>query len=241
MVIMIMKTINYAKVTKDMHGNLISNVFDDIYFSKEDGYKESLYVFFMNNNLPDRWNNTDDFTIFETGFGTGLNFLIAKNLWLQSRGDNELHFVSVEKYPLSETDMEYSWQFFPQELTEEKEEFFKQYKNLTIGLNIFKFKGFKLSLFVGDIEEFLPQINIEIGKIDSWFLDGFSPAKNPEMWQESLWKTMAKNTSKNGTFSTFSSAGFVKRGLSSAGFEVKKVKGFGRKREMLVGSFSLFE
>jgi tRNA 5-methylaminomethyl-2-thiouridine biosynthesis bifunctional protein len=226
--------ITYADVTKDASGNLVSNMFNDIYFDKRDGYQESLYVFFKQNDLPQRWRDKQNFTIFETGFGTGLNFLIAQNLWQEKKG-GRLRFASVEKYPLSEKDIVYAWQFFPPEITQEKDRFLPWYSNLTKGLNILHLKGVELFLFIGNVEVFLPQIAKEIGMVDSWFLDGFAPAKNPQMWQENLWQTMAKTTPPNGTFATFSAAGFVKRGLSDAGFQVEKVKGFGKKREMLKG------
>jgi tRNA 5-methylaminomethyl-2-thiouridine biosynthesis bifunctional protein len=229
------KCITYAEVSQNDDGNLFSTQFNDIYFDKDDGYQESLHVFFKTNDIPNRWAGNDDFTIFETGFGTGLNFLIAQSLWAKHGGNKKLHFASVEKYLLTEKDMEYAWQYFPAELTTNKEEFFSQYKNLTNGLNILEFGDIKLSLFVGDIEEFLPEISTKIGLIDSWFLDGFAPSKNPEMWQESLCNTMIKNTVKNGTFSTFTVAGFVRRGLRDAGFEVEKVAGIGHKLEILRG------
>ena len=228
--------ITYAKTIRNADGGLFSEEFDDIYFSKEDGFQESLHVFFRNNNLPERFTTEQDFRILETGFGTGLNFLIAVNLWQKNNiFKNKLHFVSVEKYPLSKKDMQYAWQFFPAELTTNEDIFFKQYKNLTVGLNILEFKGVELSLFVGDIQEFLPQIKTKIGKVDSWFLDGFSPSKNQEMWQKDLFISMKNNTKQKGTFATFSASGFVRRGLIEQGFNVKKVKGFGKKREMLSG------
>lgn len=227
--------ITYAEVAKDGQGNLVSTLFDDIYFSKEDGEQESRYVFFEQNNLPQRWQQNQDFTICETGFGTGLNFLIAYHLWQQHGLGNKLTFLTVEKYPLTEEDMRYAWSFFTPELTTIKEPFFIWYNNLTTGLNIFEFQGVELVLWVGDVVEFLPQMAQLNHAVDSWFLDGFAPSKNEGMWQQSLWQAMVAQTAPKGTFATFTAAGFVKRGLQEAGFTIEKIKGYGRKREMLKG------
>jgi tRNA 5-methylaminomethyl-2-thiouridine biosynthesis bifunctional protein len=212
-----------------------SNQFDDVYFSTENGLTETDYVFLQGNQLATRWQQGqfDQFTIIETGFGTGLNFLCAANLWLNTAPANaQLHFISVEKYPLSINEITQALSIWSQ-LQHLTPAFLKQYAQInnqicTIKLN----ENIKLTLLIGDVIDCLNEINV---KTDAWFLDGFSPAKNPEMWQPSVFSAMAKKSNSACTFSTFTSAGIVRRGLIDVGFTVKKQAGYGKKREMLTG------
>ncbi|MEE4465391.1 FAD-dependent oxidoreductase, partial [Azotobacter chroococcum] len=91
-----------------------------------------------------------------------------------------------------------------------------------------------LTLLVGDVLERLPELD---ARIDAWFLDGFAPAKNPEMWTPALFAELARLSAPGASLATFTSAGFVRRGLNAAGFAMQRVKGFGQKREMLAGRF----
>ena len=199
---------------------------------------ETDYVFLQGNDLTKRWLNPDiqTFTIAETGFGTGLNFLCAVNTWLATSTENaRLHFISTEKYPLSLQDMRTALSFWPQ-LKAVSEPFLAQYESLINGANTIALydNRVELSLLIGDATTCLSKVN---SQVDAWFLDGFAPAKNPEMWQTELFQQMARLSKSSTTFATFTSAGNVRRGLINAGFNVSKRTGFGKKREMLIGNF----
>ncbi len=216
-----------------------SSQYDDIYFSTDDGLAETEYVFLQHNQLEQRWceleNNT--FTITETGFGTGLNFLCAWQLWQKHASKTaQLHFVSTEKFPLSHADLKQALALWPT-LKVLSNALLEQYQNITNGFHrlIFDEGRVSLTLLIGDANQTLPQLRAQV---DAWFLDGFAPAKNPEMWQPALFQQMARLSHTQTTFATFTSAGEVKRGLQSANFEVQKAPGFGKKREMLFGQFA---
>lgn len=215
-----------------------STQFQDIYFSSDDGLAETDYVFLQSNDLINRWKNltNQNFNIIETGFGTGLNFLCVCEKWLSIAPKNAtLHFISVEKYPLSLPDITKALHAWPT-LTLFSQTFLAQYANAITNnhaVNLFD-NRVKLSLLIGDASECLSQISTPA---DAWFLDGFAPAKNPDMWSETLFMQMARLSIDTTTFATFTSAGVVKRGLTQAGFSVRKKSGFGKKREMLFGTF----
>jgi len=219
-------------------GQPYSVQFGDIYFSRESGIAETRHVFLKHNRLEERWKllAADSlFVIGETGFGVGLNFLCAWQLWLQTAPTGgRLHFVSTELHPLSAQDLRTALQLWP-ELQPLVEELLAQYTMLTPGWQRMNFEQGRvtLTLLVGDARETLPQLK---ASVDAWFLDGFAPAKNPEMWGDSIFQTIAKLSNANATFATFTSAGAVNRGLQAAGFKVEKGAGFGRKREILYGS-----
>ncbi|MDP2152674.1 MAG: tRNA (5-methylaminomethyl-2-thiouridine)(34)-methyltransferase MnmD [Methylotenera sp.] len=214
-----------------------STKFQDVYFSSDNGLLETEYVFLQGNDLPTRWKQADlkHFTIIETGFGTGLNFLCAAKLWLATAPKHAvLHFISVEKYPLNLNDISAALILWP-ELSELSTPLIHQYDTLmnTTSISLYNYR-IQLSVHIGDATEQLTRItNIA----DAWFLDGFSPAKNPEMWHSGLFLEMAKHARPSTTFATFTSAGDVRRGLINAGFKVNKRSGFGKKREMLCGEF----
>lgn len=219
-------------------GQPYSTSFGDIYFSSDSGLDESRHVFMRHNQLPQRWQalESDSFTIAETGFGTGLNFLCAWQAWMQhAPASARLHFVSLEKYPLSRADLAQALALWPQ-LQHECEQMLGQYANLCPGWHklVFEHGRVNLTLIIGDVQQVLPQLR---ASVDAWFLDGFAPAKNPDMWQPALFSQMARLSHAGSSFATFTSAGMVRRGLQDAGFEVKKVAGFGRKREMLCGEY----
>lgn len=219
-----------------------STQFGDIYFSVEDGIAETEHVFIQSNQLPERLASLDQpiFTIGETGFGTGLNFLVARHHFLTtSKPGQQLHFISCEKYPMRLADLKRA-------LTPigEKEAFASGVDQLVRlwpaalpGFHKLSFDNGRVQLWLlfGDASQQLAQIG---AKIDAWFLDGFAPSKNPDMWHDGLFKQIARLSNKGTSFATFTSAGVVKRGLQSVGFEIKKIPGFGRKREMIHGQFN---
>lgn len=218
-------------------GQPFASAFQDVYFSSDNGLLETSYVFLQGNNLATRWqqHNFQTFTITETGFGTGLNFLCAAKLWLETAPKQALlNFISVEKYPLTLSDITTALQLWP-ELTTLSAPLLAQYATLIDTRSISLYDNrIQLNLLIGDATEQLTHLQHQT---DAWFLDGFSPAKNPDMWQPALFEQMARLSHLNTTFATFSSAGIVKRGLMSAGFKVNKRAGFGKKREMINGYF----
>ncbi|ELZ5938290.1 bifunctional tRNA (5-methylaminomethyl-2-thiouridine)(34)-methyltransferase MnmD/FAD-dependent 5-carboxymethylaminomethyl-2-thiouridine(34) oxidoreductase MnmC [Providencia stuartii] len=237
-----------ARLSWNEEGTPISEQFDDVYFSNQDGLAETRYVFLQGNQFPSRF-ETHPFetcVIAETGFGTGLNFLTLCQCFEQFKLNHpqaklqRLHFISFEKYPLSREDLQAAHSRWP-ELAPLSNMLCEQWPQPLPGNQRIVLKNGEiiLDLWFGDVNEQLPRLNCNLNnKIDAWFLDGFAPAKNPQMWSEQLFTAMAKFAREGGTFATFTSAGFVKRGLQQAGFTIKKIKGFGRKREMLTGSLT---
>jgi len=234
--------ISNAQIHFNDAGTPVADNFDDVYFSNDDGLAESDYVFFEQNNLPERFENhpRPHFVIAETGFGTGLNFL---NSWRRFQQKTEhasverLYFISFEKYPIKLADLRQALQAWPT-LTSLSEQLCEKYPMALQGCHRLEFDNGKviLDLWFGDVQASLPQISYkEKGLVDAWYLDGFAPSKNPDMWQQPLFDAMAHLSQSKATFATFTAAGFVRRGLQQAGFECKKVKGYGRKREMVVG------
>jgi len=207
----------------------------DIYFSTDGGIAETEYVFLQGNQLPQRWANQETFTIAETGFGTGLNFLCTLKHWLATAPDSaHLNYISVEKHPLVKTDLQRAISSWP-ELAEAGAELLEHYPPLVHGLHQRQlFNGrVSLSLLFGDANTMLTDIDTAV---DAWYLDGFAPSKNPGMWTPELFKQIARLTKANGSFATFTAAGVVRRGLKAEDFEVKTQAGFGHKRDMSVGS-----
>lgn len=219
-------------------GQPYSSQFQDVYFSTENGLAETEYVFLQGNDLAQRFSQLEDdsFTIIETGFGTGLNFLCAARLWLSDApAKATLHFITTEKYPLTANDMAASHKLWPK-LKPMSLPLLAQYASLLNGETVSLYDGrIQLTLFLGDANQTLGTLHTQA---DAWFLDGFAPAKNPEMWQQSLFQKMATLSEPDTTFATFTSASDVRRGLQAAGFEVKKRHGFGKKREMIVGIYT---
>ena len=221
-------------------GQPLSRQFDDVYFSRDCGLAESRYVFLQHNQLAERWAALapgSQFTIGETGFGTGLNFLSAWQLWQQSApADAQLHFISCERYPLSHQDMTRALALWP-ELAWYSAALLQQYRVISPGWQHLSFADGRitLTLLIGDVLDTLPLLDAGTG-MDAWFLDGFAPAKNPDMWQPPLYAQLARLAAPGCTLATFTCVGAVRRGLQAAGFAMRKVPGFGRKREMLSGS-----
>ncbi|GBF39029.1 bifunctional tRNA (5-methylaminomethyl-2-thiouridine)(34)-methyltransferase MnmD/FAD-dependent 5-carboxymethylaminomethyl-2-thiouridine(34) oxidoreductase MnmC [Leptospira johnsonii] len=223
------------------NGTPVSREFDDIYFSPENGLEETKHVFIQGNKLEERLSSSQThhvFSILELGFGTGLNFFAAWQVWRNCKNNSNvrvLRFVSFEKYPLESNDIRKAISAFP-ELGELLEVFLEKYKLLIPGCNTFLFEkeNLVLDLWIGDATQCLPETS---GKFDAFFLDGFAPSKNPELWGENISIQIKRLSNKNATFATFTVARSVKDCLSSAGFTLSKIPGYGRKREMLIGVY----
>jgi tRNA 5-methylaminomethyl-2-thiouridine biosynthesis bifunctional protein len=228
---------NFAKTYFDENGRLIAEDFNDVYFSIEGGLEETRYVFLNGNHLPQRWQGQEKFTIIETGFGTGLNFLATWQLLEKEAPHLKLHFISVEKFPLMPDTFKMSLAEYP-EFTKYKETLNGLYEQLIKkSINTLPItQNIKLTMLIGDVEDALLQAP---QKADAWFLDGFTPSKNPEMWQDNLYRNMASLSNPQATFASFTAAGMVRRGLEKAGFEVKRIKGYGHKRHMIQGELKI--
>lgn len=220
----------------------LSVEYDDIYFNPEDALAESQYVFLQGNQLPARWQNWSQptFTIGETGFGSGLNFLLSWQLFQAFRAANPTHplrhlqFVSVEKYPLTLADVQQIHQAYP-ELAAPAQQLQQQWLTTKVGLHQASFDAVCLRVYLGEVADYAAALQQATITVDAWFFDGFAPAKNPAMWHTDLFTDLVGLSSEQATFATFTAAGQVQRNLRQAGFIVNKRRGFGRKREMLVG------
>ncbi|HIF9528285.1 TPA: bifunctional tRNA (5-methylaminomethyl-2-thiouridine)(34)-methyltransferase MnmD/FAD-dependent 5-carboxymethylaminomethyl-2-thiouridine(34) oxidoreductase MnmC [Photobacterium damselae] len=227
-------------------GTPVSNDFDDVYFSNANGLEETRYVFLQQNGLPDRWNDFSRrrFVVAETGFGTGLNFLALWQQFKAFHAENpdaivkELHFISFEKFPVTLDDLKKAHLSWP-ELSDLAQQLHAHYPPAVADCHriILEDGLITLDLWFGDIQDCMPQVwTGDEGIVDAWFLDGFAPSKNLAMWNLNVYKGM-RNLARSGcTLATFTAAGFVRRELIEAGFEMKKAKGFGHKREMLTGT-----
>lgn len=211
--------------------------FDDIYFSPEDGLAETRHVFLENNNLPGAWAGRARFTIGETGFGTGLNFLAAWTLFEETATPSAiLDYVSFEKYPLSAAEIAQALLCWSGAFGGRLERLVRHYPLRIPGWHRVDFGRVRLTLIFDDVNEALPRV-VCPGGIDCWFLDGFAPAKNPQMWTQHVFDHMARLSRGGASVATFTAAGLVKRGLAQAGFSVQKKSGYGRKRDMVTAHF----
>lgn len=235
--------IHPAEISWNELGLPVANQFDDVYFSNDDGLAETRYVFLEKNHLPHRWMETSysQFVIAESGFGSGLNFLALWHLFKQTPENfrpKRLHFISFEKYPLNKSDLIQTLAHWP-ELSDYAQQLYARYPDiLTPGCQriIFEAGQITLDLWFGDIHDSLKALpQTAAGLVDCWFLDGFAPSKNPQMWSQSLFDAMARLSRSGATLATFTAAGFVRRGLIEAGFDMHKEPGFGHKREMICG------
>lgn len=216
-----------------------SSRFGDVYFSADSGLEETDHVFLQGNRLAERFAALPagtGFAVGETGFGTGLNFLCAWRLFGQTaQPGTSLDFFSIEKFPLDDGELRAALMLWP-ELQPFADKLLARWRRRVPGWNRWSFGRVRLTLAIGDIAEVLPQL--QGSAIDAWFLDGFSPAKNPEMWSEAVLAQLARASRSGATLATYTSAGWVRRGLLQAGFDVARAPGFGRKREMLRGTFA---
>ena len=286
----------HASIEWDDQGQPISKSFGDVYFSKANGLEETRHVFLQHNQLTERWKKLSEnsfFVIGETGFGSGLNFLAAWDLWLKTAPSSaQLHFVSVEKFPLHKHDLQKALALWP-ELEFLSSQLIDAYPcfvgkdplpasplpggravpspgndcmdaggrtmsgtvvegRVRVGSGSFHRLSFmqgriKLTLIIDDAVEGFTKLLASTHplfmrtgfKMDAWFLDGFAPAKNPQMWSDELFSAIANLSHLQTTIATFSAAALVKNGLKKVGFAIEKVAGFGRKREIVKGQFAI--
>lgn len=216
----------------------VSKQFGDVYFSKANGLLETRHVFLEGNDLTTRLSQLEPYASFcvgETGFGTGLNILTLWQLWQKVRPNNHshLHVMSVEKYPLSKLDLIRALNAWS-ELAPLAQQLIEQYPSPIAGCHRLSFpdERFSIDLWLGDAHDVFP-IMKKIAPVNAWFLDGFAPSCNPELWQEHVLNHIVRLSDVGTTFSSFSVAGVLKRGLKAHGIDISRPKGFGHKREML--------
>jgi tRNA 5-methylaminomethyl-2-thiouridine biosynthesis bifunctional protein len=205
-----------------------SEAFGDVYHSAAGGPAQARHVFLQGNGLPQRWAERDRFVILETGFGFGLNFLVTLDAWRRNPG-KKLHYVAVEKHPFSLQDLRTLHARYP-ELKEEAAQLHAIWPPLLAGGHRAELGNVVLTLFFADIKV-LRELRLSA---DAIYLDGFSPAKNPEMWSSQAMRSLSRLAAPEATAATWSVATQVRSSLEHAGFAVEKRPGFGHKREMLV-------
>lgn len=217
-------------------GAVFSESYGDTYWSSDGGHEETRHVFLTGNDLPARWRARRRFTILETGFGSGLNFLCAWQLFRETApAGARLHYLSVDKHPFRREDLRRCYAQWPA-LASLGAELLERYPPLMPGFHRLHLDGGRvaLTLLFGEAAQMLAQVEAKVGAI---FLDGFAPARNPDMWSDQVFAQLGRLAAPGATFATYSAAGKVSRGMAAAGFAVEKRAGFGRKREMLCGRF----
>ena len=204
--------------------------YGDVYHSAGGGPAQTRHVFLAGNDLPARWAHRRRFVIFETGFGLGLNFLVTWRAWKDDRARSErLHFVSIEKHPFGLADLRALHERYP-EYREEASALHAAWPPLVSGAHRLEFGDVVLTLFFGDIA-LARDLRLPA---DAIYLDGFTPAKNPDMWTHQVMRAVSRLAARDATLATWSVAGGVRDALEATGFAVEKRAGFGGKREMLV-------
>lgn len=216
-------------------GEPFATTFKDRYFNSINGLEETHEVFIKSNHLSERWQNENKtFVIVELGFGSGLNCFATWQHFLETAPSNQiLQFVSIEQFPFSIEDFTRSalrWDY----LKYVSNQYIRSYPPLIKGCHRRIFGRVIIDVWFEEVFQALSQME---GKVDAWFLDGFSPAKNPQMWEKKLFEEMARLSKRNATFSTFTAASQVRKNLLSVGFHVEKIAGFGNKRERLCGYY----
>lgn len=226
-----------ARLTLQADGTPVSEAYGDVYHSSAGGLGQARHVFLSGNRLPARWQGREMFVILETGFGLGLNFLATWQAWEEDpQRAQRLHFISVEKHPFSRADLAVLHHSWP-EFDEQSKALLAAWPTLTPGFHRLEFENGRviLTLIFGDVLEKLPQVS---ASVDAFYLDGFSPAKNPDMWSPSLYKTLSRLAAQDATLATYTVASAVRAGLSQVGFALEKCPGYGRKRDMLTGRYN---
>ena len=209
-----------------------SGRYGDVYFSAEDGLAETRAVFLAGCGLPEAWAGRTAFTVAELGFGSGLNIAALLDLWRRHRPDGgRLHIFSIEAYPLSRDEARRALSAWP-EIGAAATALVDRWPAATPGFHRIDLPEFHavLDLAIGEVAWALDQWS---GQADAWFLDGFAPSVNPDMWSDAVFDRIAARSAPDARVATFTVAGVVRRGLSERGFSVEKRPGHGRKRERL--------
>ena len=223
-----------AKLAFAPDGTPYSAQYDDVYHSTDGAIAQARHVFLSGNGLPQRWRDRDGFTIIETGFGLGLNFLCTWRAWRDDpHGARRLHYVSVEQHPFARADLEQLHAGWP-ELAPLASALRSRWPLPIAGTHRLHFDDGRLTLtlLLGAAEKMLPRL---AASADALYLDGFAPAKNPALWSPALLRSLTHLAAPGATLATWSVAGEPRQILAAAGWQLEKRPGFGQKREMLVG------
>ncbi len=210
--------------------------FDDIYHPHAGAFVQAQHVFLNGNGLPARWQGRDRFVVLETGFGLGNNFLATWNAWrhdpLRCR---QLHFISIEKHPLTREDLRRVHLASPAQPL--ADELVAAWPPLTPNLHHLSFDAGRVQLLLalGDVQQWLPEL---VAQVDAFYLDGFAPSKNPQMWEARVFKALGRLAATGATAATWTAARAVREGLASAGFEVRLGQGTGGKRDITLATYS---
>lgn len=218
-------------------GTPYAEQFGDVYHSNEGGLAQARHVFIAGNDLPQRWRGRETFTLLETGFGLGLNFLATWQAWrADAQRCQRLRYAAIEKYPFRAPDLAQLHARWP-ELDALSAELRAQWPMLTAGAHHLLLDQGRLELILvfGDVADCLPRLDL---RCDAFYLDGFAPAKNPEMWKPEVLRHLHPLAVPQATLATFTAAGPVRQALRQAGFVCKRRPGFGSKWHMLSARFS---
>lgn len=209
-----------------------SQEFGDHFYCREDGRAEAAHVFLDGNGLPGRWQGDSVFRIGELGFGTGLNFCETWRQRKQSPFAGTVHFVSFERFPMQGADIDRALSRWP-EVDAERRALVTRWPEAPEGIVDIDFGDIRLSVVCGSAFDSIAAYD---APFDAWYLDGFAPRRNPDMWSEELMRRVFSRTVEGGTFATYAAAGFVRRNLQATGYAVDRRPGYGSKREMLCGA-----
>jgi tRNA 5-methylaminomethyl-2-thiouridine biosynthesis bifunctional protein len=223
-----------VRLIRDAEGVPCSDLYGDVYASRDGALGQARHVFLGGNDLPARWAGRGQFVLLETGFGLGTNFLSTWAAWrTDARRPRRLHFVSVERHPLPAEDLLAA---APPELLPLAQQLAQKWPLPMPGLHLIEFDGggIRLALAFGDARRLVPQL---IVGADAIYLDGFAPSRNSAMWEPALIKAIGRCARPDATLATYTTAHVVRDALAAAGFELEIRPGFGRKREMLTGRY----
>ncbi len=227
-------TIAQGKISLDDRGCAYSPEFGDVYASKDGAYEQSRFVFLDGNQLPERWQGKPQFTIVENGFGLGTNFLTTLKAWREDlKRSGKLFYLAIEGFPLQASDIK---AFASSSLKAEAEELASKWPSLTPGVHRLTFDEGCVVLDLYFMQSSVAAKKLS-GAFDAFYPDGFSPKKNPEMWEPRLLKGICAHAREGATLATWCVASAVRKAFSEAGFTIQKVPGFGHKSEMTVGHF----
>ena len=228
-------TVQPVRLARDAEGVACSDLYGDVYASRDGALGQARHVFVGGNGLPARWAGREQFVVLETGFGVGTNFLATWDAWRSDdRRPRRLHFVSVEGHPLPAEDLIAA---APIELLPLMQQLARQWPLPLPGLHLIEFEDgrVRLTLAFGDARSIVPQL---IVGADAIYLDGFAPSRNPAMWEPALIKAIGRRARPEATLATYTTANAVRDALATAGFDLQTRPGFGRKRDMLVGRYA---
>ncbi len=225
-----------ARVAHDADGTPVSARYGDLYHPRHGALAQARHVFLAGNGLPERWRHRRRFVVLETGFGLGSNFLATWSAWLADPGrSRQLWFVSIEAHPLHSDDLAAVSR--DPAIASLAAELHAAWPAPTRNVHRLSMSGgrVQLLLFFGDVSDALTQV---VATVDAFYLDGFAPDRNPAMWEPRLFKAMARIAAVGATVATWSVANAVGKGLTAAGFAVRRTAGIGGKREITLAVFT---